>query len=172
LPFSWSPDGRQILFRNQSGLFLLPLGSKTPVPAGPAADVSGDGAEISPDGKYFAFSSGESGREEVYVQTMPPGRGKWQISINGGAEPRWRKDGKEIYFLAPDLKTMAADIQTGQGIAAGVPHALFQTGVSVLPVRSYDVSSDGQRFLIASPARNTANAPITVVLNWWAGVGN
>src|SRR6185437_15544051 len=111
-PLSWSPDGRQILFEALGGrLFLVPLvGGKAPVPIGPAAGASG--ADISPDGKYFAVTSGESGRDEVYIEAMPPATGKWQISINGGGQPRWRKDGKELFFLSLDLKMMAVDIQS------------------------------------------------------------
>jgi dipeptidyl aminopeptidase/acylaminoacyl peptidase len=169
-PLSWSPDGRQILFEALGGrLFLVPLeGGKAPVPIGPAAGASG--ADISPDGKYFAVTSGESGRDEVYIEAMPPATGKWQISINGGGQPRWRTDGKELFFLSLDLKMMAVDIQSGQGIAAGVPHVLFQTGASSFASPDYDVSSDGQSFLIALPASNAVDAPITVVLNWWAGL--
>jgi len=180
VPLSWSPDGRQILFQGpESKLFLLPLADgsggqvdsdKAPVPV--AARVAGIGAEISPDGKYFAFTSGESGRDEVYVEAMPPGIGKWQISIGGGAQPRWRKDGKELFFLSPGLKMMAVDIQTSQAVGAGVPHALFQTTARSAGASYYDVSADGQRFLIATEAGNTVDAPITVVVNWWAGLKN
>lgn len=169
-PGSWSPDGRQILYRDASRLFLLPLGGKAPVPVGPSSGVSVPRAAISPDGKYFAFTSTESGRDEVYVQAMPPATGRWQISISGGEGPRWRKDGKELFFLSLDLKMMAVDIQTGPSVTAGVPHTLFQTEVPGVSGRFYDVSSDGRKFLIASASNNTADAPITVVLNWWAGL--
>ncbi len=127
-------------------------------------------AEISPDGRYFAFSSEEAGRSEVYVEPMPPGTGKWQISVNGGARPKWRGDGKELFFLSPDLKIMAADVQLGQGFSAGVPHALFQVATLEVYGSVYDVTSDGRRFLVASRSFAEANAPITVVLNWWAGL--
>jgi Tol biopolymer transport system component/predicted Ser/Thr protein kinase len=170
----WSPDGQQILVRNPATnrLFLLPVSGGSPVPIGPEAGATSD-ARISPDGKYFAFAGIESGRSEVYVEPMPPGVGKWQISINGGGTPRWRRDGKELFFLSPDLKMMAVDISAGQGISAGIPHALFQTSAgNGATGRHYDVSADGQRFLVYSSYSRSADAPITVVLNWWAELKN
>jgi serine/threonine protein kinase/Tol biopolymer transport system component len=167
-PMDWSPDGQLILVRDAATnrLFLLPVSGGSPVPIGPEAGATIE-ARISPDGKYFAFTGSESGRSEVYVEPMPPGVGKWQISINGGGSPRWRRDGKELFFLSPDLKMMAVDISAGQGISAGIPHALFQTAVNSATGTYYDVSADGQRFLVYSPPLG-ADAPITVVLNWWA----
>ena len=107
------------------------------------------------------------------MEAIPPGTGKWQISINGGEEPRWRRDGKELFFRSGDLKVMAVDIRIKPSFTAGVPHALFQAQLAGLNgAQSYDVSADGQRFLIASQAPNTVDAPITVVLNWWAGLKN
>jgi serine/threonine protein kinase len=168
VPLSWSPDGRQILFWMGSKLFLLHLGGQAPLPVDVATGAAA--AQISPDGKYFAFASQDTGRAEVYVAPMPPGAGKWQISINGGALPKWRGDGKELFFLSPDLKIMAVDIQLGQGVTEGVPHALFQIGTPDGFGSVYDASSDGQRFLVASGSFAGADAPITVVLNWWAGL--
>jgi len=167
VPLSWSPDGREILFGTRSGLFLLPLSGQDPIPVDASGAVSG---EISPDGKYLAFVSQETSRAEVYVEPMPPATGRWQISINGGARPKWRADGKELFFLSPDLKIMVADIQLGQGVTAGTPHALFQIATPDGFGTIYDVSSDGQRFLVSSGSFAEANAPITVVLNWWAGL--
>jgi hypothetical protein len=168
-PLSWSPDGQQILYGFNNRLFLLPLsGSKVPVAVGPAQGVTSlGGGRISPDGKYLAFPATESGHTEIVVEEMPPGTGKWQISNGGGTQPRWRRDGKELFFLSPDSKIMAADIQAGQGIAAGIPRALFQTAISGQLGSPYDVSADGQRFLIAASS-SAVDAPITVVLNWWA----
>ena len=103
------------------------------------------GGGFSPDGEYVWFTSAESGRTEVYVEALPPAFGKWQISIHGGSQPRWRGDGRELFFLALDGKLMAADTRTGPSVTAGVPHPRFQTAASVRgPGQpSYDVTSDG-----------------------------
>ncbi len=170
LPISWSPDGQSILFTENSKAFLLPLGGeRKPLPAAVPRLFSSQ-ARISPGGKYVAFSSSESGRPEVYVQAMPPGVGKWQISVNGGAQPNWRRDGKELFFLSLDLRMMAVDVTTGVPLNAGIPHELFQATMSGALLSHYDVSADGQRFLIYSPPASAENTPITVVLNWWAGL--
>jgi Tol biopolymer transport system component/predicted Ser/Thr protein kinase len=168
VPSSWSPDGQYILYGIFSGakLFLLPLaGDKKPIPVGSPNGASFLGS-ISPDSKYIAFISNESGRLEVYVQPMPLATGKWQISVNGGTQPKWRRDGKELFFLSLDRKMMAVDLNLGPAVKPGVPHELFQTAVSNFTTPHYDVSVDGQRFLIYLPSRETADAPIAVVLNW------
>ena len=171
IPTSWSPDGQSILFTENFKTFLLPLaGDKKPISAGLPRIYTSPQARISPDGKYLAFSSAESGRPNVYIQAMPPGVGKWQISVNGGAQPRWRRDGKELFFVSPDLRMMAVDVTTGVTVTAGIPHALFQSTVGSVLRSHYDVSADGRRFLIDSPPANADNTPITVVLNWWAGL--
>lgn len=172
IPVSWSPDGRQVLIWKEPGLFLLPLeGGGPPVSVGPPSVANGLAA-ISPDGKYLAYVSNETNRSEVYVAQMPPGTGKWMVSISGGTQPRWRGDSKELFFVAPDARLMAADIdsKTGQGLIAGVPHLLFQAPVSARQAWQYDVTRDGQRFLMALPYYSQEESPITVVLNWWAGL--
>lgn len=127
-------------------------------------------AHISPDGKYLAFSSSDSGRSNVYVQAMPPNVGKWQISVNGGGQPKWRRDGKELFFLSLDQKMMAVDMNLGPTVTAGTPHPLFQAQALFLFGQRYDVSADGQRFLMYSSSSSSGNVPITVVMNWWAGL--
>lgn len=143
----------------------MPLDGSPTVPVG-ASVAFPLGADISPDGKYVAFASGESGRLEMYVEGIPPECGKWQISVNGGVQPRWRRDGKELFFLSPDSKMMAVDLQTGSAVTSGMARILFETsGSASNGPRSYDVPADGLRFLIASGASGTENAPITVILN-------
>jgi len=152
-------------------LYLLSLESKQSVPIGPEGGVSTADAKLSPDARYFALSSGESGRSEVYVQAVPPANGKWQISFGGGSQPRWRNDGKELFFVSLDRKLMAVDMQAATGGAAGAPRILFSLMTRMVGRESYDVAPDGQRFLISSAVSSeTSDAPITVVLNWWADI--
>jgi len=172
IPLSWSTDGKYLLYRGvESGvprLFLRSLTDDTKsIPVASANGVSNTGA-ISPDGRSIAFSSNESGRSEVYVQPMPPETGKRPVSVNGGSWPRWRRDGKELFFLSLDWKMMAVDVNPSTSVV-GIPRELFQTPLSFVSVRNstaYDVTADGERFLIYSTGQQ-ANAPITVVLNWF-----
>jgi dipeptidyl aminopeptidase/acylaminoacyl peptidase len=125
---------------------------------------------FSPDGKLVAYTSNESGKFEVYVQTFPRTDRVWQVSTNGGSEPRWRRDQQEIYFLSADRKLMAVPV--GAGPTFGTPKALFQTraaaGVSTFRT-NYVPSADGKRFLVNTQSEQAAT-PITVVLNWTAGL--
>ena len=152
-------------------LWLLPLtGDKKPVKflASPADEMQG---VFSPDGRFFAYTSNESGRVEVYVQTLPLSDRKWQVSTSGGYEPRWRGDGREIYYLSADRKLMA--VSAGAGPSFDVPKMLFQTGVpaGVSANRThYDASRDGRRFLVNTQSGDPSPTPITVVLNWTAGL--
>ena len=128
-------------------------------------------ASFSPVGRLIAYSSNESGTYQVYVQTYPLSDRKWPVSTNGGYEPQWRADGREIYYLSADRKLMAVPI--GPGPSFGVPKPLFQTRVSagVDPLRTHYVPArDGQRFLVNTQTGDSAPNPITVVLNWTAGL--
>ena len=112
----------------------------------------------------------ETGSMEVYVTSFPSGTGKWQISSAGGQQPRWRHDGKELFYLSPEGKMMAVPATTGASFAAGAPVALFQAHprerYSLPDIFSYDVSGDGQRFLILTKVDEGNAAPLSVVLNW------
>jgi dipeptidyl aminopeptidase/acylaminoacyl peptidase len=164
-PSSWSPDGNYLLYNYQGKLFLLEIATKKTTVVGAANGASSNGM-FSPDGKYIAYNSAESGRGEVYVQPMPPGTGRTQVSVKGGTQPRWSGNGREIFFLSPKDMMMVADVTTGQTVSAGVPRELFKfTGFKT----SFDVSRDGQRFLVLTPPKEI-DAPITVVLNWWLGL--
>ena len=164
---SWSPDGKNLLYDFQGKLMMLPLDGGTPVQVGSRNGSSLRGL-FSPDGKYIAFTSDETGRTEIYIQGVPPNTRRMKVSINGGSDARWRRDGAELYFLAPDGSMMAVDVQTAKGLTAGVPRPLFSTAAASrnMTAAGYAVSADGQRFLIPRP--DTTNAPITVVLNWWS----
>jgi hypothetical protein len=123
---------------------------------------------FSPDGRLVAYTSNESGRFEVYVETFPRSDRKCSVSTHGGYEPRWRADGREIYYLSEDRKLTAVSV--GPGPSFGIPKTLFQTHVSggITANRTHYVPSrDGQRFLV-NMATDTVASPITVVLNWTA----
>jgi len=128
-------------------------------------------AQFSPDGRWIAYQTNESGRFEIVVQPFPEPRGKWQVSTSGGVEPRWRGDGKELYFIAPDVKLMAVPATaTGATFEAGTPMTLFATrivggGAAAINKPQYAVSRDG-RFLINQPADESTTTPITLILNW------
>jgi hypothetical protein len=137
--------------------------------------------QVSSDGKWIAYTSNETGRTEIYIRTFPEGSGKWQISTTGGTWPRWRHDGKELFFISANNagKMMAADIHAfGGSIQVGGTHALFDSGYSQnfvhgVSYNTYAVSADGQRFLIPRPGNATAedaSTPITVVVNWTAAL--
>jgi Tol biopolymer transport system component/predicted Ser/Thr protein kinase len=175
MPTDWAPDGRNILCSvsgqgTGTDLWLLTLtGDKKLVKffGSPYDEMH---ANFSPDGKLVAYSSNESGRFEVYVQTFPRTDRRWQVSTNGGSEPRWRHDGREIYYLSEDRKLMAVAVASGASF--GVPEVLFQTrapaGVSTFRT-NYVPSSDGRRFLVNTQIDQAPTA-ITVVLNWTAGL--
>jgi hypothetical protein len=117
----------------------------------------------------MAYASAESGTGEVFVQTFPASGGKWQISSAGGSYPRWRRDGKELYYIAPDSTLMAVEISTGSGFAAGTPKPLFRAPIKLLDIGfQYDVSPDGGRFLINMLEEDQQTTSITVVQNWTA----
>jgi eukaryotic-like serine/threonine-protein kinase len=126
-------------------------------------------AQLSPDGKWIAFASDESGANEVYVQNFPDlAKGKWQISSNGGAQPRWRKDGKELFYLAVDGTIMAVPITTNaDSFQAGTPRGLFQSNLRTTDPRrpEYDVFPDGQQFLVITALMSGAT-PMNVIVNW------
>jgi Tol biopolymer transport system component len=125
-------------------------------------------ANFSPDGHLVAYSSNESDKFEVYVETVPRSERKWLVSTNGGYEPRWRADGREIYYLSEDRKLMAVPVSAGPTF--GVPTPLFQTRVAAVVASQrthYVPSRDGRRFLV-NVASDTEASPITVVVNWTA----
>jgi len=178
-PTSWSRDGRFLLYtaldpKTKSDLWVLPLeGDKKPFSFLRTEFNEGDG-QFSPDGHWIAYSSDESGRQEIYVRPFSPDSngnasgagGKWLISSGGGTQPRWRGDGRELYYRTPDGKLMAVEVITKPVFQAGVPRSLFQGPSSVSSVDQWDVTADGKRFLFVAPATQVAQTPFTVVLNW------
>ncbi|HEY6148426.1 MAG TPA: hypothetical protein VIZ69_12030, partial [Thermoanaerobaculia bacterium] len=173
----WSPDGRVILFRvfdsaSNFELWTLTLDrDRKPVPFLKTAYGVSHG-QFSHDGKWVAYASNESGRWEIHVAPFPEPGGNWRVSSAGGSEPRWREDGKELYYIAPDGKMMAVEMRDGSPIEAGPARPLFQTRrrehISSADLFSYDVSADGQRFLVNTDVGELASPTLTVVLNWTA----
>jgi len=159
----WSRDGRFILYESKSGLSVLPLfGDHKPFPLLQTGESEG---RFSPNGRWMAYCSAESGKQEVYIQSFPVSGAKWLISTNGGSNPRWRRDGKELFYLASDQKLMAVAVNGESAFQPGVPKALFQTRQVVCRYH-YAVTADGQHFLVNTPLEEASTAPITVVLNW------
>jgi Tol biopolymer transport system component len=169
----WSTDGRYIVFTNsdpqsKEDIWLLPtIGNRQPIPflRTPFNEMQG---EVSPDGRWLAYASDESGRWEVYVQAFPDGGWKRAISTSGGYEPHWRRDGRELFYLSTDQHVIAVDMTPGAALHAGRPHALFQVTLSAdLPTiyrNQFAVTGDGRRFLIDS--LQGQSEPITVLLDW------
>jgi serine/threonine protein kinase/dipeptidyl aminopeptidase/acylaminoacyl peptidase len=177
-PRDWSSDGKFILFERSdpktgSDLWVLPLfGDHKPIPFLQSEFQELDG-RFSPNGRWIAYDSNESGKREVYVQPFPASAGKWQISTNGGSDPIWRPDGKELFYLATDGKIMAEPVKSDATFEPGIPKALFQTmfiGFVRGGSEHYRVTADGQRILVNMPFAGGTPPPITVVLNWTAGL--
>jgi dipeptidyl aminopeptidase/acylaminoacyl peptidase len=167
----WSLDGKWLLFNQRSQdtgvLRLEPERKPTPVLSRQFTEIE---ARLSPNGRWIAYRSNESGRPEVYVQSFPPGSGKWQVSTAGGVEPSWRRDGKELFYLA-GTKLMAVETKTeGSSFEAGLPKALLEAPRLGPSGRNrYVAAPDGRRFLFVSSLEATSSRPFVVVLNWDAG---
>ena len=190
VPSSWSPDGQLLAFIEvnpvtQRDIWVLRMGDHSPgsgqVPSVGSGQVrkpepflrtpfNETSPRFSPDGRWLAYYSNESGRYEIYVQPYPGPGGKWQISTEGGTEPVWNPNGRELFYRSGD-KMMAVDIATQPGFTAGKPRMLFEGRYETapFPIANYDVSPDGQRFLMLKASETGGAAPtqINVVLNWF-----
>jgi Tol biopolymer transport system component/predicted Ser/Thr protein kinase len=176
-PVDWSRDGNFVVFM-QAGrqptshgfnIWVLPVvGERKPFAA---VETPAAHAQFSPDGRWLAYDSDETGASEVYVRPFPrTTAGRWRMSDHGGVEPKWRRDGKELFYLGADQRLMAVRIRTDSSFQADPPVPLFETpavGANLSWGNRYDVAPDGQRFLINTSARGSSR-PITVVVNWAA----
>jgi Tol biopolymer transport system component len=175
-PCQISPDGKWLLyFANAAGesvqdIFVLPMmGDRKPqrIVQSPFADVE---PQFSPDGKFVAYASSATGRYEIYVQPFPETGDRWQVSSEGGRQPVWRKDGKELFFVSEDRKFYSVNVRPGRTFDRDAPQFLFDMRANVFNVRnSYVPSPDGQKFLV-NMALETAAPPIHVIRNWTAAL--
>jgi len=181
-PTSWSSDGRFVAYnttapgQNLTELWIVPTsGDRKPFAFLSGSFNVGQG-QFSPDGRWMAYGSDESGRPEVYVTPFPAGGTKWQISSAGGTSPRWRRDGKEIFYLSADSKLTSVEVNGSTSVfQAAAPHTLFpvllKTGASRLDLNptneqiSYDAAPDGRWFVLNSPPVGSP-PPITLITNW------
>jgi eukaryotic-like serine/threonine-protein kinase len=181
-PGFWSADGRFIVYlpfdlKTGNDVWVLPLeGDRKPYPLLQSRYYETN-PRPSPDGRWLAYTSNESGRLEVHVTTFPSPGAKWQISTDGGAQPYWRRDGKELYYVAANNRLMAVAVQGGAaskaGFEAGVPQPLFEMRLPFIlgtSVDFYYAAADGQRFLVNTPVGEATAAPLVVVVNWTAEV--
>jgi Tol biopolymer transport system component len=177
----WSPDGRVLLYVERDDKMDVDLwaasnvdGVKKVVPV-VQTRFDEDQGQFSPDARWIAYRSNESGQAEIYVRPFPgPGRPQ-QVSIAGGNQPRWRRDGTELFFVASDRKLMAVAVRLsaeGPTLKIGTPNPLFSTrlGDEVQPRAQYAVAADGQRFLMNAVLDDATATPITIVQNWPGGM--
>jgi len=168
----WSMDGRHIAYIDAGDVWALPVDGGKPFRV-TSTTVYEDEPQFSPDGRWIAYMSPESGNAEIYVQPFPgPGERK-RISTNGGVQPKWKRDGRELYYLLPDGTLMAVEMTVSATIEPGTPRPLFHTRLTPSGITDqYAVTADGQRFLVLTPVGDAPETPITVVFNWTAALKN
>jgi len=172
-PSDWSRDGGTVLFNENTAegrgdvvAVTIGTGTRTPIAATGAVEQRG---RFSPDDRWVAYTSDESGRVQVYVQPFPATGAKWQVTVDGGGEPRWRGDGRELYYLEPDRGIMAVPVETTREFRSGTPVLVVPSRVAVTGAgaASFDATQDGRRFLIRERAdQPDPAAPMHVILNW------
>jgi Tol biopolymer transport system component len=165
---TWSPDDKTLLYgeiragSGKSDLWMLPLVGERKPTHFRATEYSEERPAVSPEGKWVAYQSNESGRMEIYVVPFPEGRPAYPVSRDGGMFPKWGADGKQLFFLTPDFTLMCATVDTTKRFTSSLPQKLFSIGSS-----AYAVNKDGKRFLVLVPvASDGTTEPITIVLNW------
>ena len=170
----WSVDGRFVLYnefdnKTKFDLWVLPLHNGGKPISFLRTEFTEENGVMSPDGKWIAYDSDESGKSEAYVQPFLPTGAKWLLSRDGGRIPKWRRDGGELYYLGADGKLMAVEVKAGGVFQSGLPRPLFATRTNS-PFVHYAVTHDGQRFLIPTEVGEAGSTPAVVVLNWMEGI--
>jgi Tol biopolymer transport system component len=173
-PMDWSHDGAYILYyesnpKTAGDLWALPMtggargGEAVPIAVTPFEEING---QFSPDGRWVAYQTNESGRSQVVIQSFPDPAIRRQVSTDGATQPRWSHDGRELYFIGLDDRLMATPVDlSATSVEPGRPVALFQTRLSAVPRHQYSVGPDG-RFLLNEVVEDTASSLLTVLLNW------
>ncbi|MGH9444049.1 MAG: protein kinase domain-containing protein [Thermoanaerobaculia bacterium] len=176
LPASWSRDGRFAFLeffdprtpKRGGDLWTFSFADQKATPF-LQTDFNEGEPTLSPDDRWVAYVSNESGKNEIYVRSFPDTGGKWQVSTTGGEDPQWSRDGKEIFYIASNTRFMTVPVKTGATFEAGTPQFLFEARIRQDSERQYDVAKDGRRILVDLDATEAAETPITLVQNWVAG---
>ena len=177
VPSAWSTDGRYIAYTLSGGfprtadVWIFPLfGDRKPFPLAETEFLEGS-ATFSPDGRWVAYTTNEPGWPNVYVQPFLRTGGKYPVSRDGGYQPRWRSDGKELFYLALDGTMMTVPVDATGEFHAGAPQPLFRMGAMANSYRQqFAVTKDGQRFLVNAPSQQSSGPQLTVVVNWIATI--
>ncbi|HVP38087.1 MAG TPA: protein kinase [Candidatus Saccharimonadales bacterium] len=172
-PTDWSGAANVIVLsvvsaRSVWSVWAMPADGRQPPRPVVQSAFNERGGRLSPDGRWLAYASNESGHDEVYVIPYPGPGGKWQVSTAGGSFPQWRADGKELFFEGPDQSILAVDVHAGTTFEVGVPKPLFKTVIAPSPFLGFRwaVSRDGQRFLVSTPPGGSSAGRLVVVTNW------
>jgi Tol biopolymer transport system component len=176
IPDDWSQDGKFLVYevtdpKTGDDLWILPMsGIAKPFPFS-ATEHSERNARFSPDGKWIAYTSDESGQLDVYIQAFGNHGGKWRVSSNGGRMPSWSKDGKDLFYVTGETQFMSVPIESEPAFKIGTPVPMFQiqmaeTGITAENRTEYAISVDGNRFLINKKIEEEVSTPITIITNW------
>ncbi len=173
-PDDWSVDGRFLAFGSSGGLngldiWILPMEGERKAFPWIQTEFNELAAQFSPNGKWIAYTSDKSGSPQIYVRSFPREDGETQISAAGGAFPRWRRDGRELFYMSADAKLMAVEVHADNYFVAGVPHPLFEIDPPSITGpwgEFFAVSPDGQRFLVKTNEEHSSSTPVTILTNW------